>query len=160
MDGEHAFACALTLIIVNVAFPYNERDAVAMRTVLAVLRSMGEKGNEYIQARYSLLLNLRTSLELQAMPYASTTSTVPFNTQYASSVSTNNENDLQGFAASMTQPSMTMPNSSFQPLEEMSFNFDVEENSRLWEEISGNIDIDMDTGWIENAIRRDNNSAW
>ncbi|RVX73437.1 hypothetical protein B0A52_03079 [Exophiala mesophila] len=159
MDGEHSFACALTLIIVNVAFPYNERDAVAMKTVLAVLRSMAEKGNEYIQARYTLLLNLRTSLELQAMSYASTTSTVSYNTQFPSPTSTTNEHDLQIFAGSMTQPSVMMQTSSFQPLEEMSFNFDVEENSRIWEEISGNIDIDMDTGWIENAIRRDNNST-
>ena len=130
-----------------------------MKTVLAVLRSMAEKGNEYIQARYTLLLNLRTSLELQAMSYASTTSTVSYNTQFPSPTSTTNEHDLQIFAGSMTQPSVMMQTSSFQPLEEMSFNFDVEENSRIWEEISGNIDIDMDTGWIENAIRRDNNST-
>src|ERR1700743_186652 len=62
MDGEHAFSASLTLVMVNVAFPYNKRDAKARETALSVLRGMAEKGNDYIQARLALLTNLRATI--------------------------------------------------------------------------------------------------
>ena len=62
MDGEHAFLAFLTLVMVNVAFPHNEKDAKAMDTALSVLMGMAEKGNEYIQARLSLLINLHATI--------------------------------------------------------------------------------------------------
>ena len=39
-------------------------------------------------------------------------------------------------------------------IEDISFNFDVNEDTGLWEEVLGQIDIDMDTDWIEHTLRR------
>ena len=66
MDGEHAFSAALVLVMANVAFSYNERDASAMEQALSVLKAMANKGNEYIRARHALLLNLKNALGRQA----------------------------------------------------------------------------------------------
>jgi hypothetical protein len=47
------------------------------------------------------------------------------------------------------------PENNFQPYQDISFNVDVEDDPKLWEAISGNIDIDMDTGWIQSALRKE-----
>lgn len=67
MDGEHAFSAALVLVMANVAFPYNDQDQRSMEQALSVLKGMANKGNEYIQARHALLLNLRTTLGRKTM---------------------------------------------------------------------------------------------
>ena len=154
MDGEHAFSTTLTLILVNVALPYNERDATAMETAFSVLRGMAEKGNEYVQARHALLLNLRTSMG-QHM-------TSPVNAFLPPSTTQNLAPNRPGFAPisvfagpESVVNTNALPQASFQPFQDISFNFNVDDDDKLWEEISGNIDIDMDTGWIESTLRRD-----
>lgn len=66
MDGEHAFSAALILVMVNVAFPYNDRDARSMELALSILSDMAEKGNDYIRGRHELLLNLWSAMSRQA----------------------------------------------------------------------------------------------
>ena len=159
MDGEHAFSASLTLVMVNVAFPYNEKDAIAMETALSVLRGMAAKGNEYIEARLSLLMNLRTSIgPVSSSRSRNMTATVPL---------THFQDPGLGLSYKPTTSPVNIPlqpqdsflqlDGSFQPLQDVSFNFDVEEDPKFWEELSGNLDIDMnmDTGWIENALRNE-----
>ncbi|KIW42414.1 uncharacterized protein PV06_05969 [Exophiala oligosperma] len=156
MDGEHAFSASLTLVMVNVAFPYNEKDATAMETALSVLRGMAAKGNEYIEARLTLLMNLRASIGPR-LPTRNPA--MPANVA------------MSQFQESVPYTSVTVPmaipiqpqdnilqfDSSFQPLQDVSFDFDTEEDPKFWEELTGNFDIDMnmDTGWIENALRNE-----
>ncbi|KAK5461123.1 Transcriptional activator [Exophiala xenobiotica] len=159
MDGEHAFSASLALVMVNVAFPYNENDAIAMETALSVLRGMAAKGNEYIEARLSLLMNLRTSIgPVSTSRSRNMTATVPL-TQFQDpglGLSYNSSTSPVNIPL-QPQDSFSQFDGSFQPLQDVSFNFDVEEDPKFWEELSGNLDIDMnmDTGWIENALRKE-----
>lgn len=121
-----------------------------MRTALSVLHSMAEKGNEYVKARYSLLMNLRASMQIRATPYSGDIGTSSKGSIFSLPTDTPDYEEIMNQEALSTIPT------SSQSLEEMSFNLDDEDNSRLWEEISGNIDIDMETDWIENTMRRDN----
>lgn len=80
MDGEHAFSAALVLVMVNVAFPYNDRDARSMELALSILSGMAEKGNEYIRGRHELLVNLWWAMSRQAgnvVPEDATFSPIP-----------------------------------------------------------------------------------
>lgn len=60
MDGEHAFSAAIVLVMVCVAFPCTAEDMSAMDASLNLLRSMAERGNRHIEARYKLLIHLRS----------------------------------------------------------------------------------------------------
>jgi hypothetical protein len=154
MDAEHAFSTCLTLVIVYIAFPFSERDIAAMETALAVLRGMGEKGNEYLQARYALLMKLRSTFGLgehtglsMSMPASGFGSGggIQHNQSFNPHL-----NSVPSSAIPITQMEST-----FQPYQDISFNFDVEDDPKLWEEISGNIDIDMDTSWIRSTLREE-----
>jgi hypothetical protein len=159
MDGEHAFSAALTLVMVNIAFPHNNKDAATMETALSVLRGMAAKGNEYIEARLTLLTNLRSSI----VPRAS--NRVQNTAHPRPLMSFQGPGMAQPFSPTkppadptvLPQDSTLQFDNSFQPLQDISFNLDFEEDPKFWEEISGNldIDIDMDTGWIENALRNE-----
>ncbi|KAK4936883.1 Transcriptional activator [Elasticomyces elasticus] len=159
MDGEHAFSATLTLVMVNVAFPYNEKDAAAMETALSVLRSMAAKGNEYIEARLSLLMNLRSSIGLRASPRPQNMPVSALSTSTQGSSMCNPYNTMTLPLDVPLQPvgNVLQFDNSFQPLQDVSFNFDIEEDPKFWEELSGNLDIDMDlnAGWIENALRNE-----
>ena len=159
MDGEHAFSATLTLVMVNVAFPYNEKDAAAMETALSVLRSMAAKGNEYIEARLSLLMNLRSSIGLRASPRPQNIPVSALSTSTQGSSMCNPYNTMTLPLDVPLQPvgNVLQFDNSFQPLQDVSFNFDIEEDPKFWEELSGNLDIDVDmnTGWIENALRHE-----
>ena len=157
MDGEHAFSAALTLVMVNVSFPFNQRDAAAMETALSVLRGMAEKGNEYIQARLTLLANLRSAIGPRASRnmYGKTEHAPIQNYPIPSQPLTINPAIIANAGPAQLTDFYPPLESSFQPLQEISFNFDGDDDAKLWEEISGNIDIDMDTGWIENALRNE-----
>ena len=58
IDGEQAFSAALLLVMVNLAFPYGEMNALAMETALQVLQRMAERGNRYIRACHNLLTKI------------------------------------------------------------------------------------------------------
>lgn len=157
MDGEHAFSASLTLVMVNVAFPCNERDASAMETALSVLRGMAEKGNEYIQARLALLMNIRATIGRRAP-----TSTSKKASQTAmASVPVSEIGGPVPSASFPTTASLPLQDSplqlgnNFQPFQDVSLNFDIDDDPKLWEEISGNIDLDMDTSWLESAFRNE-----
>lgn len=155
MDGEHAFSASLTLVMVNVAFPYNERDARALETSLGVLQGMAEKGNEYIQARRSLLLDVLSTIGRR--PYGDADAGM-----FAAT-----PNDFTNFGAPQYNPvpagfgpapanpdqSSLQLETNFQPFRDVSLTFDINDDPKVWEEISGNIDIDMATGWMESALR-------
>lgn len=158
MDGEHAFSTSLTLVLVNVAFPYNERDASAMNTALSVLRGMAEKGNEYIQARLKLLMNLNASMGHQQAVSVGTTLPMPPQPPMTSNMTTIQPRHptIPSYDGPASAPhNISYLQNSFQPFQDISFNFDIDDKDVLWDEISGNLDIDMDTGWIESALRKD-----
>ncbi|EXJ96272.1 hypothetical protein A1O1_01398 [Capronia coronata CBS 617.96] len=160
MDGEHAFSASLTLVMVNVAFPYNERDARAMEAALDVLRSMAEKGNEYIQARLTLLTNLRSSIGPRAPSYrhqANVPVTVPvYQREDSNYASKYGSLPLATPTPISLQDASPQLDNNFQPLQDISVDL-TEDDPQFWEEIR-NIDMDMDMdsiGWIENALRNE-----
>jgi proline utilization trans-activator len=144
MDGEHAFSAALTLVMVNVAFPYNERDASALETSLSILRGMAQKGNEYIQARLSLLLEVLATIGRQ--PYASMNDTTGL-------AMPNQSFDTRIPPGSFAHQSQLQTERNFQPFQDVSLDLNLDNDPTFWEELSGNIDIDMATGWMETALR-------
>lgn len=147
MDGEHAFSAALTLVMVNVAFPYNEREAMALETALGILKGMAERGNEYIQARRKLLMDVLSTIGRR--PYgdlsAGTGTRVP-------NAFSNPDLPHPGLPY-LPQSNHPPPVGNFQPFQDVPLDLDFNEDPKFWEEISGNIDIDMATGWMESALR-------
>ena len=157
MDGEHAFSTSLTLVLVNVAFPYNERDAVAMEVALSILRDMAGKGNEYIQARLAMLTNLRASMQNRAAESASImtgTSLLAMGSDFGPIRQAQSSSMPTGALGTNTSSMLEAHQQPFQPFQDITFDFDVNDDTGLWEEISGNIDINMDTSWIENTLRK------
>lgn len=147
MDGEHAFSAALVLVMANVAFPYDERDATAMEQALSVLKDMAERGNEYIRARHALLLNLRSTLSRQAR-------SVPTeHFEEGSDLDAITNAGSPKAAASMPTPTRIQAN--FSNFEDLSFNFSTGDNDAFWDEISNDIDIDMNSDWIESVLRNE-----
>ncbi|OCT46780.1 C6 transcription factor [Cladophialophora carrionii] len=157
MDGEHAFSASLTLVMVNVAFPYNRRDAKAMETALSVLRGMAEKGNEYIQRRLSLLTNLRATIGRRSpvmQPHQTEMETIP-NDQAPEVHDFNLSQNMSYVAPLPLQDNFMDLTNNFYPFQDVSLDFEVDDDPKFWEEIYGDIDIDMETGWIENALRNE-----
>ncbi|PNY21849.1 Zn(2)-Cys(6) zinc finger domain protein [Tolypocladium capitatum] len=62
MDGEHIFSATIVLVMVCAAFPPNAANTAAMNAGLSLLRSMGERGNSHMGARYELLANLHAGV--------------------------------------------------------------------------------------------------
>ncbi|CAK7199839.1 Transcriptional activator [Sporothrix eucalyptigena] len=62
MDGEHAFSAAIVLALVYTAFPAHAPTVESMAKGLALLRRMGDLGNQYVAARYEQLARLRSIL--------------------------------------------------------------------------------------------------
>ena len=158
MDGEHAFSASLTLVMVNIAFPHNERDAKAMEKALSVLESMAGKGNEYIQARLTLLRDLLTTVGRRSphigpqriMPQAM--SDLPAEETTGPSLS---PSVLPTAPIAFRDTPLQLTN-DFYPFQDVSLDFQIDnESATFWEEIYQDIDIDMETGWIQNAIRND-----
>lgn len=59
MDSEHAFSAAIVLVMVCVAFPTNQQNTKSMNAALELLRSMSQRGNSHMAARFELLDRLR-----------------------------------------------------------------------------------------------------
>ena len=145
MDGEHAFSAALVLVMANVAFPHNERDAASVELALSVLRGMAEKGNEYIRARHALLLNLRSTLSRQAKRRIITSN----NQSSEESV----DSDTIFEDSVHYPPEAETPRPTFQQFQDLSFNFNVEDNDAFWDEFSGDAQIGMSSEWIESTFQ-------
>ncbi|OAA61496.1 C6 transcription factor [Cordyceps fumosorosea ARSEF 2679] len=77
MDGEHIFSATIVLVMVCAAFPTNTINVSAMNSGLGLLRTMSERGNTHIGARYEALIRLLSTV----MPgdYSVPVSTTPQN---------------------------------------------------------------------------------
>lgn len=68
MDSEHAFSAAIVLVMVCVAFPANQQNTQSMNAGLELLRSMSQRGNSHMAARYDVLAHLRATFMPDAVP--------------------------------------------------------------------------------------------
>jgi len=152
MDGEHAFSAALVLVMANVAFPYNERDATSVEQALSLLKSMAEKGNEYIRARHALLVSLRSALGRQ--PKGKTTASYDRPSQQETDPDTTFESNLNFSTRAET------PRPTFQQFQDISFDFNVDDNDAFWEELSSDAQIGINNEWIENAFLTDKSTSF
>ncbi|KAF3389155.1 Proline utilization trans-activator [Penicillium rolfsii] len=157
LDGDYIFSAALLLVMVNAAFPYNEANMRSMEVALSLLRNMADRGNTYLGSRHALLLELRAAIDPKP--------TVPDNV----------EQPVPGGGIPDTpkihgpeSPRMEVPTPhpppvmiddwldplEFPSLEDISFQIDLDDDPALWEGALDQIDIDMDTDWIESTLRR------
>jgi hypothetical protein len=58
MDTEHALSAAILLLMVCAAFPPDAANTASLRDALALLASMGHRGNHHIGARCQVLHQL------------------------------------------------------------------------------------------------------
>lgn len=149
--------------MVNAAFPPNEISARAMDTALNLLRGMADRGNTYLGSRHALLLELRAAIGPRP---AETTDTVA-NSLAASpknpvTPATQNGANLSGefsdrsadLAASQVASDHWAQQSDLPSFRDIAFQFDLNDDPALWEGALDQIDIDMDTDWIENTLKR------
>ncbi|KAJ5623629.1 hypothetical protein N7490_012234 [Penicillium lividum] len=152
LDGEYVFSAALLLVMVNAVFPYNEANARMMETALNLLRGMADRGNTYLSSRHSLLLELRAAME----PSSSMSVTGHVNSPVGNLGTPSNtlpSPDSQEADAPVPAEVWQYP-PDLSSLQDISFQFDINDDSALWEGALDRIDIDMDTDWIENTLRR------
>ncbi|KAJ5679954.1 hypothetical protein N7462_008198 [Penicillium macrosclerotiorum] len=155
LDGEYIFSAALLLVMVNAAFPHNETNMRAMETALRLLHSMADRGNTNLEARHSLLLELRASIEPRPMAIALNTTSVSDGDATQKSDRTIHSdliNDTETQGSSMDED--WYHSSDLPSLQDISFQFDLNDDPGLWEGALNQIDIDMDTDWIENTLKR------
>ncbi|RAK77814.1 transcription factor domain-containing protein [Aspergillus fijiensis CBS 313.89] len=150
LDGEYIFSAALLLVMVNATFPHNDSNARSMATALNLLRGMADRGNIILEARHSLLLELQSAIgpnrsrdvDNNAMDIPATPASTQKHTPSSSIVE----------QAARTGP--RLQNQDISSVQDISFDFDVNDDPGLWEEVLHQIDIDMDTDWIEQALRK------
>ncbi|KAJ6041628.1 uncharacterized protein N7446_010492 [Penicillium canescens] len=155
LDGEYIFSAALLLVMVNAAFPHNDTNDWAMGAALNLLQSMADRGNTYLGSRHSLLLELQTAIGIKpAMSGADRLSpprnvpTTPKSERPAGLGTEEADAHPPVLEGIWQQPP------DFSSLEDISFPFDVNDDPALWEGALNEIDIDMDTEWIENTLKR------
>ncbi|OGM43822.1 C6 transcription factor [Aspergillus bombycis] len=150
LDGEYIFSAALLLVMVNAAFPHNETNSRAMETALNLLRGMADRGNTYLGSRHSLLLELQSAIGPNRTRREDAVLEVPVtpNSTQRPTPSTNVVDEhppaLSPWPLQQDLPTMR----------DITFNFDINDDPGLWEEVLHQIDIDMDTDWIENTLRK------
>lgn len=139
--------------MVNAAFPHNETNARAMETALNLLRSMADRGNTYLSSRHSLLLELRAAIGPRSTTSDTNQRTPPSNVPVASLddqiASLPGQEAMPALSGNWPQRASDLP--SFQ---DISFQFDLNDDPALWEGALDQIDIDMDTDWIESTLKR------
>ncbi|KAH1316030.1 hypothetical protein KXV95_009053 [Aspergillus fumigatus] len=146
LDGEYIFSAALLLVMVNAAFPHNETNARTMDMALNLLRSMADRGNTYLGSRHSLLLELQASIGSNQVAQGR----VDFNAP-VTPISTQQRSPPQTIG--IGEDARVGP-SDWPSQQHITFNLDINDDPGLWEEVLGQIDIDMDTDWIENTLRK------
>jgi len=144
-------------VMVNVAFPWDQRNFTAMEAGLDVLRGMAERGNSHMRARYLLLMDLRSVIGLlpsrQAARGAGGLEHQPQREmdEAVGSFATGQEAVAGGenyasmgvdenFTAGLEAPFHVAPAGDLD-LNDMMF----------WDEVSGNIGLTMDIDMIETA---------
>jgi proline utilization trans-activator len=61
MDGEHVFSAAIVLVMVCIALPYTQNDAIAMNTAIELLQRIADRGNNHqLNAKCRKLSQLRS----------------------------------------------------------------------------------------------------
>ncbi|KAJ6114271.1 hypothetical protein N7486_000049 [Penicillium sp. IBT 16267x] len=151
LDGEYIFSAALLLVMVNAAFPFNENNARTMGTALSLLRSMADRGNTYLSSRHSLLLELQAAIEPNPSTSILDHIGLPANDP-ATPMSTLTSVPQEAHAPVPAEVWLRPPD--LPSLQDMSFQFDLDDDSALWEGALDRINIDMDTDWIQNTLRR------
>ncbi|KXG53348.1 Transcription factor [Penicillium griseofulvum] len=164
LDGEYIFSAALLLVMVNAAFPPDETNARAMETALSLLRGMADRGNTYLDSRHRLLLELQAAIGPRR--------TEQNNTDTANSLAVGHRGPVTPMTENGANVSDNVPDSSAelapsqvltynwpqQPdlpsFRDIAFQFDLNDDPALWEGALDQIDIDMDTDWIENTLKR------
>lgn len=152
LDGEYAFSAALLLVMVNAVFPHNDTNARAMDMALNLLRSMADRGNAYLGSRHSLLLELQSAIGPSGSRNGGSGMAAPVtpnSTAPESAPAANGYEEPAPVLASEWPLEQDLPS-----MRDMTLNFDINDDPGLWEEVLGQIDIDMDTDWIENTLRR------
>lgn len=142
--------------MVNAAFPPNHTNSRAMETSLQILRGMADQGNAYLSSRHSLLLELRASIgpkDAHDIP-EEVEKEKPNEAQMSPS------RQVIHIGNEKAGSSLPIPGEDWQQvdglpsLQDISFNFDPNDDSALWEGALNQIDIDMDTDWIESNLYR------
>jgi hypothetical protein len=133
--------------MVNAAFPHNETNARTMDMALNLLRSMADRGNTYLGSRHSLLLELQASIGSNQVAEREIDFNAPV-TPTSSQQRSPPETTVIGRDDARVGPS------DWPSQQHITFNLDINDDPGLWEEVLGQIDIDMDTDWIENTLRR------
>ncbi|CDM37663.1 Zn(2)-C6 fungal-type DNA-binding domain [Penicillium roqueforti FM164] len=162
LDGDYIFSAALLLVMVNAAFPPNEVSARAMETALNLLRGMADRGNTYLDSRHSLLLELRAAIGPRPAEEK--------DTDVASSLAAGQMGPVTPMTENGVNPYVLDPGAELAASEELTYNWpelpdlpsfrdiafqlDLNDDPALWEGALDQIDIDMDTDWIENTLKR------
>ncbi|KAJ5567839.1 hypothetical protein N7535_007145 [Penicillium sp. DV-2018c] len=164
LDGEYIFSAALLLVMVNAAFPPNETNARAMETALSLLRGMADRGNTYIGARHVLLLELRAAIGPKPVEAdnAAVTDALASNPRGHEAPEGDNganiprevQDTSADLVASQVLPDDWPQNLDLPTFQDIAFQFDLNDDPALWEGALDQIDIDMDTDWIENTLKR------
>lgn len=157
LDGDYIFSAALLLVMVNAAFPYNEANMRSMEVALSLLRSMADRGNTYLGSRHALLLELRAAIDPK--PTAPNDIEQPSPGVDVPDTPKSNQPESPRIEAPMPHPPPViiddwLPPVGFPSLEDISFQIDLDDDPALWEGALDQIDIDMDTDWIESTLRR------
>ncbi|CAG8900766.1 unnamed protein product [Penicillium egyptiacum] len=164
LDGEYIFSAALLLVMVNAAFPPNETSARAMETALNLLRGMADRGNTYLDSRHSLLLELWAAIGPRRAEEKDTDAASSLAAGQKGPVTPMTENganpsdDVPDPIAELAASQVHTRNWPQQPdipsFRDIAFQFDLNDDPALWEGALDQIDIDMDTDWIENTLKR------
>lgn len=140
--------------MVNAAFPHNETNARAMETALRLLRNMADRGNTYLGSRHSLLLELRAEIgpkpAMEDVGLTASTIKIPVTPTSEQLVSP----DIQPSGTPQALEGDWRRPPDLPSLQDISFQFDLNDDPALWEGALDQIDIDMDTDWIENTLKR------
>ncbi|KAH8802558.1 fungal-specific transcription factor domain-containing protein [Xylogone sp. PMI_703] len=147
IDGEQAFSAALLLVMVNIAFPYNEMDVSAMDTSLLVLQGMADRGNQYIRACHSLLTKIREVIKSR-------------NIAQEAVIDAGSDTRQRRMSYQVPQDNLSPSNAIVADLtnnHDSSTVVNFNDDPGLWSEILGSIGIDMDRQWIEAALISEDN---
>lgn len=137
--------------MVNAAFPHNDSNFRTMEMALNLLRGMADRGNTYLASRHALLVELQSALRAKPSkggnPVPARPVTPSSSQQHSPPAEEVDENP--GIMPTEWPLEQDLPS-----MRDISFNFDINDDPGLWEEVLNQIDIDMDTDWIENTLRR------
>jgi len=137
MDGEHAFSAAIILVMINIAFPYNEKDRAAMNMALEVLNGIAEKGNSNIKSLHRLLLSLhpmaRSAPSDEPIPPINAPESLPH--PFTAFIAQNN-------CGNVSAGIFTGPDGNF-------FEEGGASDERIWEEGFELFDVNMDFNWTQ-----------